>query len=459
MSAEVVLTPLEPMPAGEIGIYLLQKGWDEATVTPQNFPLSGAYAWPAIRTAPISGTNVVRFDVTQEAIDWVSGKVPNDGLMLVDGTGWNPSQPGVIRSVGSSESAHQPYLELCYSTSPCSGKADYQSCNDATQCITGGFCLNGSCVGGQAAAAGTVCRPVPNGCTSIFCLPQASCKQAEVCDGVNAQCPPATIQPAGTVCRGTFDKCDVAATCDGASIECPNNAYLPSTHQCRPSMGTCDIAEYCTGSSAYCPPDTLEPSTYKCGPAGTKGCELDAFCTGTSPDCPPNVIKPAGGEPCYKGNDSFCSPSAYCDGQSSTCNIPYGQPDGTSCGSGTGQCEAGACQACGQVGQPCCTNGSPCLGSATCQGGACKAPAPPPPPPSCGHLNEACCPGAQCPGATTHPIACNPGNNLCVACGDNHQMCCFGTSGCNDPNYGCVAPGNPFELTCACETSNCPQGN
>ena len=90
--------------------------------------------------------------------------------------------------------------------------------------------------------------------------------------------------------------------------------------------------------------------------------------------------------------------------------VPCG-PIGKPCCRGT--CDAGACvnhvcEACGALGQHCCTGGG-CPGN-TCVSGICTV---------CGGIDQACCHGRQCNTGTCL-------NLVCTACGDPDLPCCSG---------------------------------
>src|SRR4030095_4150933 len=109
------------------------------------------------------------FDVTPQVIDWTSGNVPNNGVLL----GAAPSAPGNSFAVSfySSEAAQQkPYLRVCYAPSACAGKPNGTACTDGHRCTTG-TCQSGTCQG-QPAAAGMVCRAAYD-----------KCDAQEVCNG------------------------------------------------------------------------------------------------------------------------------------------------------------------------------------------------------------------------------------------------------------------------------------
>lgn len=181
-------------------------------------------------------------------------------------------------------------------------------------------------------AGGTVCRPVAG-----------DCDVAEVCSGVEAECPPDGYVGSGAVCRPAVDDADVDETCTGLSPDCPpdllacpsdglplciepgsgqprvsrclntsaqycvsvaNTALAggvqwcrytlkPPNALCRASNGPCDVAERCTGFEYECPPDGFKGDTYRCPTSAIDACgrvlenrTVTARCSGKSVDCP-----------------------------------------------------------------------------------------------------------------------------------------------------------------------------
>lgn len=246
-SATVTLRPLDPnVGTGQVSFHLATHDWNEGTVTAANYTYA-AVATPFV-TSPFSGSQYINLDVTQAVIDWVSGAVPNYGVMVTPPPG---STGPYSFGAGSSETAMKPYLSICTLPSPCAGVANGTACSDAHGCAINGTCFNSVCIGGGAAPAGTVCRAAVG-----------VCDVAETCNGTTKQCPTAGIAASGSVnCRPTAGACDVAELCDGGSTICPPDDVRASNVVCRPSAGGCDAADYCTGSSAQCPADGMLPST------------------------------------------------------------------------------------------------------------------------------------------------------------------------------------------------------
>lgn len=217
-SAQAYFRPIEPNGDSSLSVYRVTSDWQESTVTKNNSP-SGGYATPAIRNPATSDLDTLKVDLTQQVIDWVSGAVPDYGIMI--GVGPSASYSEFSFGVGSSESEKTPYLNICYQPSACSGKADGTACDDAYRCVSNGTCQSGVCQGGQAAAAGTVCRPAAG-----------PCDVAETCDGTNKKCPTAAIAAGGVVCRAAAGPCDAVETCDGASF-----VGAPRQSVARPRVG------------------------------------------------------------------------------------------------------------------------------------------------------------------------------------------------------------------------------
>lgn len=198
-------------------------------------------------------------------------------------------------------------------------------CNDANACTTDSCdtktgcayvpvvvddsnpCTVDSCDAGSGVAhvpgnAGTLCRGAAGVCdTAEVCdgvdancpadakstaecrAPAGLCDVAEACDGVGNDCPADVIRPSGFTCRAGAGDCDVAELCDGSSTACPADAFQPATTECRPSAGQCDVADFCSGAAATCGADVK--STAECRPA-TGVCDLAESCDGATNDCP-----------------------------------------------------------------------------------------------------------------------------------------------------------------------------
>lgn len=440
-TAEVVLTPIEPNDPGILDVSLVNYDWTESLITFKTAPTVNAYS-PFFRAVPFNGLDKVRFDVTQQVTDWVSGKTPNHGLALSAG-GAAIDLQGFHFGAGSSESTRKPYLSICWDDSPCSGKANGAACNDPDHCTVNGICQAGSCVGSPA-PANTVCRPASN-----------KCDAAEVCDGVKMACPTAQIAPIGTTCRAVAGPCDVAETCNGANVQCPADTFVAANTACRGAAGPCDVAEVCTGAAAACPADAKKPANTACGddgnpctadhcdgiddtcqhPAGNAGtqcrasaggCDVAETCNGSSTACPPDGFHAAGTQ--CRGSAGPCDVAEACTGGSAQCPGDAFLPASTLCRASVGVCDVadycpGNGASCADHTQPA---GSSCGAQSTCQGNSCVAI-------PCGHAYQACCQETTCYPNGNQAVTCtNPGTafNKCANCGGSGQICCFGTYGC-----------------------------
>lgn len=464
-TAEVVLAPIEMTGHGTVAVHLVTKDWSESTVTSGNFPLATSIQGTPFRSVSFD-SHFTRFDVTQQVSDWVSGAVPNYGMLFA----MKGPLVGVF-SVGSSESESKPYLKFCYVGSPCGGQPDGKACKSRYFCTASGTCQSGVCVG-TPSPAGTRCRD------SI-----SQCDVAEVCDGVNLKCPANALAPTTRVCRAAAGVCDSEEKCDGNAFECPVDEFRGGS--CREAAGDCDVTDYCTEKSATCPANAFKPATHVCRPAGSGDkcdieekcnghsvkCPSDKFkaagtmcrdaagecdkaekCTGSSRDCPANAFKSlttecrASDGPCdvaeqcpgdsancpgnsFKSTSTVCLPSTgvcdvddRCTGSSAACPGNQFAPNNQSCGSSM-VCLSGQCKHCGNSNETCCP-GASCSGTLTCQGGVCK---------TCGASGTACCAsGRPCIGQAI----CNAAH-VCEPCGKQGQACCNGTYGCFDNNAPC----------------------
>jgi len=148
--------------------------------------------------------------------------------------------------------------------------------------------------------------PPPPGCES------QPCAEWQLTVEGFCECTPL---PAGTLCRGNTNVCDVAEVCNGASYLCPADAVAPAGQACRAARDACDLPETCNGTSKFCPAAGDQPA-----PAGT---------------------------PCRAASGAQCDAADVCDGAVITCP-DRSQPDGTGCDdanscTATDQCSAGTC--------------------------------------------------------------------------------------------------------------------
>jgi hypothetical protein len=419
-SAEVVLQPTSSA-SGKFEARTIASNWHEATATSGTFSIEAGATSQPFRVVPVSGVKPVHFDATQQVIDWLTGSVPNYGILL-------RVQKGGPLGMASSEAQPglRPYLRICYWPSPCAGKPDGQACEDSRTCTGDGTCQHEIC-NGAPSPAGTICRRTTG-----------KCDIAEVCDGTTNACPNAAIAAAGTTCRPSSGVCDAGEECDGASVTCPIGGFLPPDTVCRPATpdNSCDVAENCTGYSAQCPPDRYKPAGMLCRPAAPGGCDMAESCSGTAPQCPPDKFQPAG-TLCRPAASSGCDVAESCSGTAPQCPPDKFQPAGTQCAA-PGPCNiaancTGSTAQCPPVSLK--PDGESCGGTDVCSGGRCI---------SCGQVGYTCCPGAKCTGSQTI-CACN---DQCVRCGNANEMCCS--------NDGC--PSSTSEQTAECVSSTSTYG-
>lgn len=170
-----------------------------------------------------------------------------------------------------------------------------------------GMCCSTTCT--DLVAAGTVCR-----------VAAAACDDVEVCDGVNAPCPPDALQPQGSLCRAVAGDCDVAEQCDGMNTDCPPDALQPQGTVCRAGARDCDAAEQCDGAVASCPADAAAVDGSACDDCSAGPGLCDVCTAGECPNlCGNGVIDREVGEECDGSQDASCP--GHCD-QSCACAFP-----------------------------------------------------------------------------------------------------------------------------------------
>ncbi len=186
------------------------------------------------------------------------------------------------------------------------------------------------------------------------------CDIAEVCDGVNNDCPEDSVAENGFECREAHNGCDVSEFCDGSAKECPEDLFLPEGTLCRDSEGVCDAQEFCTGESADCPEDLK--LTTECR-AAQGDCDAPEFCDGVNNECPEDLKLTTE----CRAAQSDCNIADFCDGASNDCPPDYNEPAGTLCTSDGNLCNgsevcdgAGACTHGNDV---ICNSGSTCIPS------------------------------------------------------------------------------------------------
>jgi hypothetical protein len=177
----------------QVRAHRITKDWDEITATWTTFTHSGnetnydpaVVAW----FNPVD-TGFRTIDVTPLVKSWLSGAVPNHGLLLEE-------DPGKLHNYHASESnspEHRPSLYICRS---CSALAAV-NCTESEDCCTGS-CIDGMCtVPVDAANPDTCIAPdeVDDDGFSLICSATSPCCQGSHC--VDGLCQPSELLNGGT---------------------------------------------------------------------------------------------------------------------------------------------------------------------------------------------------------------------------------------------------------------------
>jgi hypothetical protein len=420
---------------GIIDVHTVTAPWDEATVTWKS--LGSSYS-----AAPAASFSDASFQAGKTVIDllpvvrgWVSGGVPNHGVLLKK----SPSTPTSVATFKTREGGSGATLTVCYEAAdPCAGvtcaprgacheagtcdpatgacshpaKPDGTACDDGNACTQGDACQSGACAGGSPVACaapdpcheGGTCDPATGLCTTPArpdgtpCDDGDACTQADVCqDGACAGGSPVACTP--------IDDCHEAGTCDPATGACsmpprPDGSACNDGDPCT-QVDTC-VDGLCVGSSpiACAPVDgcheagTCDPATGACStPARPDGTPCDDGNACTSADaCHAGACAGSPAVVCAAADD--CHDAGACDPATGACSTPA-KPDGTGCDDGDPCTEGDRCQAGGCVGAPaplCGVNAcvpQDCDDGVTCTVDTCVSGA------GCQH-RIACAPGASC---------------------------------------------------------------
>ncbi len=250
----------------------------------------------------------------------------------------------------------------------CAGMADGTSCSGEEKSCGSWVCISEACTL-MPKAMGVVCRDAVG-----------LCDQAEICDGVSADCPADVLKSATEVCRPKAGTCDVEEMCDGVSSDCPADAKDTTSDGCRPvtgecalradgtpcsggdtacgsrvcvnkecvlspkmagtvcrdANGVCDVAEVCDGASTECPADTFKSSGQECRPVAGD-CDVAEYCTGSSKDCPADTFKPA--SIACRASGGVCDVAEYCTGSSKDCPSDRFESTSKVCRASAGDCD------------------------------------------------------------------------------------------------------------------------
>ncbi|MFO0755921.1 MAG: DNRLRE domain-containing protein [Byssovorax sp.] len=271
--------------AGTPRVHLVTAPWTENTVTWASFG-NGFNA--AVLTSFSNGypsSPTVTFDVLATAKGWMSGAIPNQGLLL------EQQEPTLtrVKSAEYSVTSQRPSLKVCYQPSACAaGTADCDgnaangcetsltttnncgacgvSCEDNNPCTVDG-CVAGACVH-PAAAGGTACND-GNACTL-----SDSC-QAGACVGASPK-----------TCVAS-DQCHVAGTCDPATGACSNPTAAEGT-SCNDG-NACTLSDSCQAGSCVGASPVVCAATDACHAAGACDPATGACSNPTAPCCSDGV--------------------------------------------------------------------------------------------------------------------------------------------------------------------------
>jgi len=276
--------------------------WDELTATWATF--GGAASWdPAVVASfdPI-GVGSKSIDVTPLVQAWVSGAVPNHGLLLEE----DPVMLHLFFSSDASQVAQRPALTVCYTANgPCAGKVNGDPCDDGNACTLGETCLGTQCIGGAPKSCDPlddchdagVCDPVTGVCSDppkpdgSPCTDGDACTQSDAC--VGAACVGSTVScDDANPCNGV-ETCDSATGCvAGTTLNCDDQSAC-TTDACDPASGCTHGAVNCDDES-LCTTDACDPATgcthatVSCDDSNActaDGCEAAVGCTHTTVSC------------------------------------------------------------------------------------------------------------------------------------------------------------------------------
>jgi hypothetical protein len=429
--------------------------WDELTVTWDSF--GGAFDPTVVKTFSTAGATV-SVDVLPLVKDWVSGAVPNHGVLL--------ETPGDAKTTFKTQewgvANLRPYLSLCYKVICGLG---FEDCNNSA----------------------------PDGC-------ETSTNSVSDCGGCGIACarPNATaLCPAGAC---TLGDCNLGfGNCDGDAVNgCETD--LATNQNCGACGVPCDlpsaVSSCATGS---CKVVSCNAGSFDCNGDPTDGCEPlpcgdGAHCGGDG-DCQSGVCvngfcaSPACNDHAQNGGET----DVDCGGPCPPCADGLGCAASLDCQSSV--CQGGLCSApscvdavkngaetdldCGGLCPPCadalqCNLAGDCQ-SGVCQGGLCHAPAcndglknGGETAVDCGGLCAACADGSACAlAADCQSGVCSGGVCQMAACNDavkngsETDVDCGGACSPCNPNQLCVSNADCASGVCAgnhCQPPSCADG-
>jgi hypothetical protein len=368
--------------------------WSEGAVTWSTFNGASASAVDATFPAASAG-QATTADLAALVQGWVSGSVPNHGVLLErDLTG------STVYASSEQPSAQQPQMTVCYTPGPCSGKPAGAACDDGNACTTNDVCVAGRCAG-----------------TAVTCGASDPCHAAGTCNQATGQCSnparadgtacddgnPSTTGDAcaagacvgvdhclGVVCAAS-DSCHTAGTCaDHATGACSNPAAPdgtacddgnPSTIGDVCAAGACAGVDHCLG--VVCAPLDACHVAGTCIDHATGACSNPAAPSGTACNdgnaCTQSDTCQAGA--CVGANPVTCPAASACHG-AGACNPATGQctgaalADGTACDDGNACTQRDVCAAgvCAGTAGACSVQGTGNAASATIEAPAAALP-------------------------------------------------------------------------------------
>jgi hypothetical protein len=279
---------------------------------------------------------------------------------------------------------------------------DGTTCSDGNTCNGTETCRAGVCT--TTGGGGPPPCDDGNPCTVDGCNPTGGCTHTPVADG--------TVCSNGNVCDGT-ETCRAGVCNSGTALNC-NDGNPCTTDTCDPVAG-CQHAVVANGTS--CSDGNLCNGTETCTGGVCGGSTNPLNCNDSNPctidSCDPvlgciHQAAPAG-TTCSDGNP--CNGMETCQGATCVVGTPLSCDDGIACTTDTCDPVTG-CQHTPIPNGGSCSDGNPCNGLETCQGGTCLPGSLAPDGTSCSD-NNACngaeiCRGGVCQAGT--PLNCNDGN-------------------------------------------------
>ncbi|MFO0756201.1 MAG: DNRLRE domain-containing protein [Byssovorax sp.] len=368
---------------GTWNAHLVTAPWDEGTVTFQSF--GGAFD-PAIFKSGTTANASIVFSVLPQVQAWVSGALPNHGILL--------EEPGAFQTKIKAQewavAGARPTLTVCYKVNCAPGFAD---CNGAAAdgCeadlgspLSCGACGNvcsfphaeAGCSAGSCTFVG--CDPgfgncdgsAQNGCETDL----ATSSDCGAC-GVTCSLPGASSSCATGSCK--------IVSCNQGSFDCDGNPKngcepTPCADGSHCAQGAGCASHVCAGG--ICAPPACNDHVQNGDETGVDcggSCAVPEVCDGIDNDCDGLVDEGLGVITCGEGACAVSVP-ACANGQPGVCD-PHAS-DGLSCNddhacTGNDACQGGACAGAPLVGPVCRASTGPCDPAEACDGIALDCPA------------------------------------------------------------------------------------